>query len=274
MSREAEKLKVYSLSGASGTGKSTSALQFAHEHQIEGIIDDGLFIVNGEKRAGTSAKFEKNTVTAVRRAIFDDIKHKEAVQQAIVESNIQSILIIGTSDKMTKKIAKQLELEPITYFYYVQDIRSPREIKMARFIRETKGQHVMPIPYKQVEQNFFKRLVKKGRDIITNNRVKVGETTIVRPDFHQETILISKSVYIDLLQHITQQQSFVTRIHQVDIDLLTVPVITISIAIKAPFDYEIIQVIQTLQTEIYKAFVQTFMIEPEAIHVEVKGFNK
>ena len=267
-------MKVYSLSGASGTGKSTSALQFAHEHQIEGIIDDGLFIVNGEKRAGTSAKFEKNTVTAVRRAIFDDIKHKEAVQQAIVESNIQSILIIGTSDKMTKKIAKQLELEPITYFYYVQDIRSPREIKMARFIRETKGQHVMPIPYKQVEQNFFKRLVKKGRDIITNNRVKVGETTIVRPDFHQETILISKSVYIDLLQHITQQQSFVTRIHQVDIDLLTVPVITISIAIKAPFDYEIIQVIQTLQTEIYKAFVQTFMIEPEAIHVEVKGMNK
>lgn len=267
-------MRVYSLSGASGTGKSTSALHFAHEHQIEGIIDDGLFIVNGEKRAGTSAKFEKNTVTAVRRAIFDDVQHKESVQQAIVESNIQSILIIGTSDKMTKKIAKQLELEPITYFYYVQDIRSPREIKMARFIRETKGQHVMPIPYKQVEQNFFKRLVKKGRDIFTNNRVKVGETTIVRPDFHQETIRISNSVYTDLLHHITQQQPFVSRVHQVDIDLLTVPIITISITIKAPLNYEIIKAIQTLQTEIFSAFVKTFLIEPEAIHIQIKGFNK
>lgn len=267
-------MKVFSLSGASGTGKSTSALQFAHDHQIEGIIDDGLFIVNGEKRAGTSAKFEKNTVTAVRRAIFDDIQHKESVQQAIVESNIQSILIIGTSDKMTKKIANQLELEPITYFYYVQDVRSPREIKMARFIRETKGQHVMPIPYKQVEQNFFKRLVKKGRDIITSNRVKVGETTIVRPDFHQETIQISKSVYTDLLHHITQQQSFITRIHQVDIDLLTVPIITISIHIKAPLNYDVINAIRTLQTDVFNAFVTTFMIEPEAIHVVVKGMNK
>lgn len=50
---------VHALSGASGTGKSTSAIQFAYENQIEAIIDDGLLIINGEKIAGTSAKFEK-----------------------------------------------------------------------------------------------------------------------------------------------------------------------------------------------------------------------
>lgn len=41
---------VHSLSGPSGTGKSTSAIQFAHEHGIEAIIDDGILVVNGEKK--------------------------------------------------------------------------------------------------------------------------------------------------------------------------------------------------------------------------------
>ncbi|MEO4055196.1 hypothetical protein [Solibacillus sp. CAU 1738] len=265
---------VYSLSGASGTGKSTSALQFAYEHQIEGIIDDGILIVNGEKRAGTSAKFEKNTVTAVRRAIFDESTHREAVKKAITEANLTSILLIGTSDKMTKKIAKHLDIEPITYFYYVQDIRSPREIKMARFVRETKGQHVMPIPYRQVEQNFFKRFIKKGREIFTSNRVKLGETTIVRPDFHHETINISKRVYHDVLQHETQQQKFVARIDSLQVDLSTVPTVKLVIYIKAPLDYEVIKEIQQLQILLVGAFIKTFMIEPEVINIEVKGIHK
>lgn len=52
-------VKVYSLSGPSGTGKSTSALAFAHKLGVEAIVDDGLLIVNGVRVAGLSAKFEK-----------------------------------------------------------------------------------------------------------------------------------------------------------------------------------------------------------------------
>lgn len=52
-------MKVYSLSGPSGTGKSTSALSFAHKIGVQAIIDDGLLIVNGVRVAGVSAKFEK-----------------------------------------------------------------------------------------------------------------------------------------------------------------------------------------------------------------------
>ena len=63
-------MNVYSLSGPSGTGKSTSALVFAHKIGVEALIDDGLLIINGVKVAGISAKFEKNTITAVRRAIL------------------------------------------------------------------------------------------------------------------------------------------------------------------------------------------------------------
>lgn len=69
-------MKVYSLSGPSGTGKSTSALAFAHKLGVVAIIDDGLLIINGVKVAGVSAKFEKNTITAVRRAIFTEQEHR------------------------------------------------------------------------------------------------------------------------------------------------------------------------------------------------------
>ena len=117
-------MKIYSYSGASGTGKSTSALEVAYTHQIEGIIDDGIFIVNGQKRAGRSAKFEKNSFTAVRRAIFQEEEHRADVIHAIKESGITSLLIIGTSDKMTNRIAKRLELGNIDKYIHVNEVRS------------------------------------------------------------------------------------------------------------------------------------------------------
>ncbi len=89
---------------------------------------------------------------------------------------------------MTKSIAKRLELGPISTYYYVDDVRSQKEIQKARFIRETQGKHVMPIPYRQVEQNFFKRLVQKGKEIFSPKREKIGETTIVRLIFNSNIL--------------------------------------------------------------------------------------
>lgn len=56
----------------------------------------------------------------MRRAIFSDDQHCEDVKKAIATYNVHSILLIGTSDKMTKNIAKRLALGPIDTFYYVK----------------------------------------------------------------------------------------------------------------------------------------------------------
>ena len=124
------RMEIFSLSGPSGTGKSTSALTFAHQHKIPAIIDDGLLILNGHKLAGTSAKFEKNAITAVKRATFFDELHKKEVQEALKIYLIDKILIIGTSDKMTRLIANRLELGEINHYHYIGDLRSPSEIKL------------------------------------------------------------------------------------------------------------------------------------------------
>lgn len=268
-----EGMIIHSFSGPSGTGKSTSALQFAFEHQIEAIIDDGLLIINGEKKAGISAKFEKNTIKAVRRAIFQENDHKQAVLDALNEHQVQSILIIGTSDKMTKKIAQRLELGPITYFHYVEDVRSKKEIQMAKFVRGTQGKHVMPIPYKQVEQNFFKRLVQKGFEISTKNREKkIGETTIVRPDFQRQTIHISKKVYIDIIKHAIENYQGIAKIDSVQFGMKQFfPVVHVIIYFKSPVTYDVVGKVRGLQAELTEQFLKHFEFEPGEINIEVKG---
>ena len=52
-------MKVYSLTGVSGTGKSFQALNLCDELKINAIVDDGLFIYNEKVEAGHSAKREK-----------------------------------------------------------------------------------------------------------------------------------------------------------------------------------------------------------------------
>lgn len=128
----------------------------------------------------------------MKRAIFTDEEHLQDVQEAIDQHQPKKILLIGTSNKMTIQIAKRLGYGDIDHFYYISDLRSSGEMKLAQFIRKTEGKHIMPIPLKQVEQNFFKRFIQKGVEIFTPKREKIGETTIVQPDFHDETITIQK----------------------------------------------------------------------------------
>ena len=263
-------MEVHSLSGPSGTGKSTSALVFAHKIGVEAIIDDGLLIVNGVKVAGLSAKFEKNSITAVRRAIFTDDAHREEVKIALDTYKVQSILLIGTSDKMTKTIARQLELGAIENYYYVEDVRSQKEIDKARFIRQTQGKHVMPIPYRQVEQNFFKRLVQRGMEIFSSKREKIGETTIVRPDFQQEYIEIGKHVYVQLLTYCCAQHDIVHKVEQVQLTLGEHAFTTITLQLKVPIDYSLPDQLYALQKNVQSDFFQHFGYELDAIHLHIK----
>lgn len=266
-------MNIYSLSGPSGTGKSTSALQFAYDNKIEAIIDDGLLIVNGEKVAGTSAKFEKNTLKAVRRAILEDEVHKQEILQAIQTYEIQSILIIGTSDKMTGKIANRLEIGEIDHLYYVEDIRTEKEIRTAKFVREIQGKHVMPVPYRQVEQNFFKRLIQRGKEIFSSNQVKLGEITIVQPDFHQNSVFIARSVYLSVLEHELQKNTQITKFEVTNLQTDTVPQMNIMLYLRSPIHYDVPHYLYELQKNISEVFLFHFGIEPEKINLQLKGIK-
>ena len=61
-------MKIYGLIGKSGTGKSFQAVGFCERENIKGIIDDGLFIMNGAILAGMSAKRQVTKVGAIKEA--------------------------------------------------------------------------------------------------------------------------------------------------------------------------------------------------------------
>lgn len=265
---------VYAIYGASGTGKSSSALSFAHEHEIDAIIDDGLLIANGKIIAGISAKFEKNTITAVRRAIFTDATHAESVKEKIKELDIESLLIIGTSKKMVNKIAEALELPTIAHYFPIEDIRSEEEILLAKYIRDINGNHTMPLPHSEVEQNFFKRLIQRGRVIFSSKKEKIGETTIVSPDFHPQTIFVDPKVYEQVIRYVAEEEPSVQAVQRILFRFTEhLPIVHIELTIKAPVTYDVWQAMYQLQIHIQQAFLQMFRIKLTTIQISVKSIQ-
>ncbi|MER2000906.1 MAG: hypothetical protein ABS882_14145, partial [Lysinibacillus sp.] len=178
----------------------------------------------------------------------------------------------GTSEKMTNKIAKRLNLEPIDYRYLIEDIRTEKEIQLAKFVRTTQGKHVMPIPLSQVEQNFFKRIVQRGKEIFSQ-ALKIGETTIVRPDFHQETVEISRAAYVQLINYELSKNTLVKKFEVQKLSLQVLPAIQIGIYLCAPVHYNVPHVIKELQQQIEKSFEAHFGIGTEKIDMIVKGIR-
>ena len=262
-----DQMIIYGLYGPSGTGKSTSALLFAHEKNIPAIIDDGLLIYRGKRVAGSSAKFEKNYITAVKRAIFYLEDHRDEVRKALQHYPIKKLLIIGTSIRMIDKIADALDIGPVEHYINVTDIRSSSEIKMALYVRKTQGKHVIPIPYVQVEQSFFKTIIMKGKQLFSNKREYIGETTIVHPSFTLGTIQISDRLFKLIIEKEIERINEIKACKHVAISMFQTP----TIHIHAHLRYPIARPLQAIGTDIQKrvvdAYQRYFELEIDQVNV-------
>lgn len=147
-------MKIYSLTGVSGSGKSYQAPELMMDKGIEALIDDGLFIYEDSLKAGISAKRQKTKIGAIKTALFNDEKHAEEVRRSIRRANPKSILIVATSDSMADKIAARLNLPPITERVYIEDITTAKERELADRSRNQQGKHVIPVPTLQLKRDF------------------------------------------------------------------------------------------------------------------------
>ena len=147
-------MKVYGLIGKSGTGKSYQAVNLCRERGIVSIIDDGLFICRNQVLAGISAKRQPTKIAAVKTALFHEDGHMESVKEAIRKTAPESILILGTSDRMVDKIAARLSIHGIDERIYIEDITTEAEREAAYKQRHDMGQHVIPAPTFQIKRQF------------------------------------------------------------------------------------------------------------------------
>ncbi len=210
-------MKVYSLSGRSGTGKSFQAINLCKEKNIESIIDDGLFIYRNKVISGISAKRQRTIIGAVKTAIFSEDERAEEAKAAIARMNPESLLIIGTSDEMIDKIVARLELPEPSERIYIEEITSEEEREIARHQRKNMGQHVIPAPTFQLKKQFsgyFMKPMKILKDFGPGHWKDTAEKSVVRPSYsYMGKYNISEKVMSDIVNCISED---VGGIHQVD----------------------------------------------------------
>lgn len=179
-------MKIYSFVGPSGTGKSHRAQWVAKQRGVECIIDDGLLIKGNKVLAGSSAKKEQTKIASIRRALFTDVNHVEEVKSAIDKQDLQSILILGTSDGMIDNIIKTLGLPKVSEKIRIEDVATDLEIKRAISIRKEEGKHVIPVPTFEIKRQFsgyfldpLRIFRPKGKGTVPF----VADKSVVRPTF-------------------------------------------------------------------------------------------
>ena len=211
---------VYSLTGKSGTGKSYHAVNLCRKLGIDAMIDDGLFIYKNKIEAGRSAKREQTKVGAIRAAVFTREDHRAPVAARIREFAPAKILILGTSDEMTDKIAAQLGLPPVSERIHIEDITTEEERAIADKARHEQGKHVIPVPLAALKKDFSGYFVNPLRVIrarhATADSERSHEKTVVRPTYsYLGSFTVAEGVITDIARCAAQEEDGIREVLKV-----------------------------------------------------------
>ena len=206
---EEHKMKIYAFVGPSGTGKSYRAQLVASTNDIHYIIDDGLFINENEVLAGTSAKKAPTKIETVKHALFLEKKEQDEMKKAFKKYKPDSLLVLGTSDKMVEKIRENLDLPPFEKTIYINDVATEEEMEKARNIRVTQGKHVIPVPTFEIKKDFSGYLLDplqifKSKGMGENPYI--SEKSMIRPTFsYLGKFTISDSVFRQIAENVANR---------------------------------------------------------------------
>ena len=203
-------MKVYTLTGKSGTGKSFQAVNLCRQLNIESIIDDGLFICRNKVVAGISAKRQPTKIGAVKTALFTKDEHCESVRRAIRKENPDSILVIGTSDDMVDVVIERLGLPKPEKIIHIEDITTEEEREIASRQRSEQGEHVIPAPTFQLKRQFSGYFMSPMRALKEftpwGGAHEEGEKSVVRPTYsYLGEYEISEKVLSDIVDCIRRE---------------------------------------------------------------------
>lgn len=268
-------MKVYVLVGKSGTGKSFQAISLCKEKNIEAIIDDGLFIYNGEVKAGTSAKREGTIIGAIKTALFTKEEHRRSVSRKLWKQNPKKILVIGTSDGMVEKIVERLKLPEIKERIYIDDITTEGEREIARKQRNVHGKHVVPVPAMQLKRQFSGYFVNplrifKGWGI---EKGDVSEKSEVRPTYsYLGEFTISDKALVDIVKCVSTDIEGVLSVLRVDA-LETRTGMKLVVLVSFDMEYGALETARNLQKQVYimTEGMTAFNIEDVRIEIRTVG---
>ncbi len=272
-----QRMKVYAFVGPSGTGKSYRAQMVASERNIRFIIDDGLLIKDNEVIAGESAKKAPTKIETVREALFSNPERAEEIKKAFRKYRPESLLILGTSDNMVKKIAENLGLPEITDTIYITDVATEQEMEDARRMRLTEGKHVIPVPTFEIKKDFSGYILdplqifkSKGKD----NKPYISEKSMIRPTFsYLGNYTISDSVLKDIILHISTKAEAIYKIARIRIEK-TDQGASIYVEIIIKYGYNVMTQLQSFKKQCIREIEKLTAMNVEKFQILAKGIFK
>ena len=270
------KIKVYAFVGPSGTGKSYRAQMVAGEYDIHYIIDDGLFIKDNEVIAGNSAKKAPTKIETVKHALFLTEEEQKEIRKAIKKYKPNSILILGTSDDMVKKIAENLGLPEVEKTIYISDIATKEEMDTAKRIRTTEGKHVIPVPTFEIKKDFSGYILNPLQIFKTKGRGKdpyISEKSIIRPTFsYLGNFTISDTVFRQIAEHLASKTDFIDRIIKPRVDKLPEgPYIYMEVIVN--YGYNLVDGLKDFKEKTKKEIEKLTTMNIQKIDIVAKGIK-
>ncbi len=218
-------VRIFALVGESGTGKSFRAKLVAQKYGIDFIIDDGLLIRGDAIVAGRSAKKEQHYMAAVKTALFHDKKHRDEVARLLSKSSFKKVLVLGTSEKMVRKITERLQIPHPHKIIRIEDIASQAEIEKAIRSRKVEGKHVIPVPAIEIRRSYPHIFYDSVRVFLQRNlgmsavqAPKVYEKAVVRPEFSKRgRVAITESALAQMVIHCVDEFNPAIRIQKISV---------------------------------------------------------
>lgn len=270
-------IKTYAFVGPSGTGKSYRAQMVASEYGIRYIIDDGLLIKDNEVIAGISAKKAPTKIETVKGALFFNQEKAEEIKKAFRKYKPESILILGTSDNMIKKIIENLSLPDLTKTIYIQEVATEQEMEDAKRMRQVEGKHVIPVPTFEIKKDFSGYILdplqifkSKGK----NQKPYISEKSIIRPTFsYLGNYTISDGVLKDIITHLSNKAEGINKIYKIRIEKNPVGV-TIYMEVELIYGFNIITSMQEFKKRCIKEIEKLTAMNVDKVEIIAKGIYK
>jgi uncharacterized alkaline shock family protein YloU/adenylate kinase family enzyme len=274
-------VRVFALVGGSGTGKSFRAKLVAQKFGIDMIIDDGLLISGDAIVAGKSAKREKLYMSAVKTALFHEKAHRDEVARVLQKTRWKKILIIGTSEKMTMKIAERLQIPYPAKTIKIEDIASREEIDTAIRARKVEGKHVIPVPAIEIKRSYPRIIYDSIRVFLQRNLSPGGLTTpklyeksVVRPEFSKRgRVAISESALSQMVIHCIDEFDDSIRIQKITVRSDSQGY-RLTVVIEVPFGSQLSGKIHNLQQYIIDNIERFTGILIEEVNLVIDRFSK
>jgi uncharacterized alkaline shock family protein YloU len=134
------------------------------------------------------------------------------VRHALYNEDFKRILLIGTSDKMVFKIARNLRLPAPSKLIRIEDVATKQEIEAATRARRSTGKHIIPVPAIEVKrtnpQIFFDSIkIFFKRRFHPVNQGHFHEKTVVRPEYSKGKVTISEAALTQMVLHCVQEHN-------------------------------------------------------------------